>query len=308
MSREQPISKSVLSRVCAKSTWCRKGWTFHHVVAAAALVALAVLALWDTWSDIYSIAMNDEESSHLFLVPFVAAWLLWIRRERLRNYVPASTWVGPVTVAFGWALNRVGDTYNIQSFWHFGAVLVVVGAFLTVAGGGFLARFLPVFVSLCFLVPVPGRVRQAIAIPLQAASADITQKVLETMGASVERSGNLLSINHRDVMIAEACNGLRMVFALVLVSFVFAYGTPLRNGVRALIVLSSPLTAIVFNVIRLVPTVWMFGSFSPDFANAVHDVSGWLMLPIAFVSLLGVMRLLRWAQIPITPYILAYGS
>jgi hypothetical protein len=33
-----------------------------------------------------------------------------------------------------------------------------------------------------------------------------------------------------------------------------------------------------------------------------------MMLPLAFLTLLGVMRLLRWAQVPITPYILAYGS
>jgi exosortase/archaeosortase family protein len=128
------------------------------------------------------------------------------------------------------------------------------------------------------------------------------------MGVSVERSGNLLRINGQEVMVAEACNGLRMVFSLVMVSFAFSYGVPLRNGVRVLIVLLSPLTAILFNVVRMIPVVWAYGQFSSDFAATIHDVSAWLMLPIAFLSLLGLMRLLRWAHVPVAPYTLAYGT
>lgn len=286
----------------------RSGWTFRHGLTAVVLMAVAVFATLDAWSDIFGIAMRDDEHSHLFLVPVVAAWLIWVRKERLRGYVQEATWVGPALVAFGWALNRVGDSYLVQVFWHFGAILVVVGAFLTVAGGGFLVRFVPAFVALCFLVPVPGSVRQAIAIPLQTASALVTQNVLETLGVPVSRSGNMLSINNQAVTIAEACNGLRMVFALAMVSYAFAFGVPLRNGFRLLVLVLSPVTAIFFNVVRLVPTVWAFGIFSSETASTLHDLSGWVMLPCAFLTLLGLMKLLRWAQIPITPYVLAYGS
>jgi exosortase len=284
----------------------RVRWTPGHFALAALLMAAGVLATLDAWRDIVRIALRDEEQSHVFLVPFVAGWLLWVRRDRLRDYVPSANWVGPAAVALGWALNFSGDTFLIQSFWHFGAILVVLGGFLTVFGGGLLARFLPVFASLLFLVPVPGTVRQAIAIPLQKETARLTQKVLETLGASVEVSGNVLRINDHDLMIAEACNGLRMVFALVMVSFTFAFGAPLRNGFRVLVIAASPVTAIVFNVARLVPTVWAYGVFPQDVADSLHTVSGWLMLPCAFFSMLGLMRLLRWSQIPITPYVLAH--
>ena len=37
---------------------------------------------------------------------------------------------------------------------------------------------------------------------------------------------------------AEACNGMRMVFALVLVSYAFAYSMPLRNTVRILVLIA----------------------------------------------------------------------
>jgi exosortase/archaeosortase family protein len=109
------------------------------------------------------------------------------------------------------------------------------------------------------------------------------------------------------VAIAEACNGLRMVFALFLVSAAFAFGTPLRTFVRVILILASPISALFCNVVRLVPTVWLYGS-DPEFASTFHDVSGWLMLPLAFLVLMGIIRALRWALLPVYRYTLAYGT
>lgn len=287
--------------------WTR-AWTPAHAVVAVLLVVAGVLATKDAWADVWNIVQRDDEASQVYLAPVVAAWLFWVRRESLRHYVPDNTWVGPLLVAAGWIIHRFGDLELYQSLWHFGAVVVVVGCLISVAGAGFLVRFAPAFVALCFLVPVPGRVRQAVAIPLMSVTALVTEHVLELVGVAVERSGNVLRVNGADVMIAEACNGLRMVFSLVIVSYAFAYGSPLRNGVRLAIVLASPVTAILANVVRLAPVVWSFGVFSTETAIVIHDVSAWLMLPFAFLGLLGLMRLLRWAQVPISPYILAYGT
>lgn len=286
---------------------CRAAWTSRTTLLGAALLALAVYSMWDAWTDMASIAATDEEQSHAFIVPLVAGWLFWVRRERLHDYAPGNWWAGPALVGLGWAMNAIGDLRHVEAAWHLGAILVAVGAVVTVVGGGVILRFLPAFASLAFLVPVPGGLRQAIAIPLQSATAAATESVLQTLGVAVQRNGNLLTINGQDLLVAEACNGLRMVFALVLVSFAFAFGVPFRNWFRVCVVLLSPLSAILFNVVRLVPTVWAFGQVSPDAAMVIHDIGGWLMVPIAFLTLMAFLRALRWAQVPVTPYVLAYG-
>ena len=121
----------------------------------------------------------------------------------------------------------------------------------------------------------------------------------------VEQRGNLISFNGKQVEIAEACNGMRMVFTLFLASYVFAFVTPLRGYVRAIILLASPVTAVVCNVIRLVPTVWVFGHTSPEKAAIFHDFSGWVMLVVAFLGLTGIVRILKWAMVPVVPFTLA---
>ena len=182
-----------------------------------------------------------------------------------------------------------------------------MGCLLSVLGKDVLFKFLPAFVVLVFLVPVPGLVRQQIAIPLQGATAVVTHSILDVMGIQAGLTGNVLSINGTEVTIAEACNGLRMVFALVLVSYTFAFSTPLRLFVRVLIIAVSPVSAIVCNVIRLVPTLWLYGFSSGEVADHFHDISGWFMLPIAFLLLMGIIRSLRWALVPVTRYTLAYN-
>jgi exosortase len=232
--------------------------------------------------------------------------LFWVRRSRIRHCRPIGLWVGPVIALGGAMLNRLGDRYLIQSFWHGGAVLVAIGCLLTFLGREVLTSFLPVFISLMFVVPVPARVRQRVAVPLQTATARVTEKVLDLTGKDVDRTGNLLRINNVDVAIAEACNGMRMTFALMLVSFTFAFTTPLRPYVRLLIIALSPLSAVLCNVIRLVPTVWVYGQFSQDTAERFHDLSGWVMLFVGFLLLMGVIRLLRWMLVPVTIFRLAY--
>ena len=283
----------------------RNGWRSPHLVCGAILAAVAIFITRDAFRDIAQIAWKDEESSQILLVPLVMAWLWWVRRRRIRSCHPVNCWAGPALVLIGWAFYSIGDTRLWQSVWHAGAITVVLGCILTVMGTDLLKYFLPVFLSILFMIPVPGRVRQRVAIPMQTATAAVTQRTLTLAGKGVERSGNLLRINGKDVTVGEACNGMRMMFALVMVSYAFAFGMPLRGYVRFLVVAASPLFAIVCNVTRLVPTIYMYGNY-PSIADTFHDVTGWLMLLFAFGLLVGIVSLLRWAIMPVAQYTLAY--
>lgn len=270
------------------------------------LVGASAVITFDAWADICRIAMRDAEASHIFLVPIVAAWLFWARRRRLRHFRPGASFVGPLIVLLGWVLYSAGDTFLIQSFYHAGAIIMAVGCVVTVVGAGLLKEFFPVLLALVFLIPVPASVRQQIAVPLQTLTAQVTAELFSLFGVPVERLGNTLSVNGNDIQIAEACNGLRMMFALALTMFAFAFGSPLWGYARALVLVATPVTAVVCNVVRLIPTVWLYGYHPTGFASTFHDVSGWVMLAVAFLMLLAMVRLLRWAMVPVTTYTLAY--
>jgi exosortase len=284
----------------------RSGWRTRHFVAAIVLGILGILATIDAWSDLLRIAWNDEESSQIWLVIPVVVWLLWVRRGRLRHISPTGMWIGPILVAIGAVFYIWGKLRLIDVFWHVGAVSVLIGCVLTPLGWQLFRNFGVVFLAMAFLVPVPARIRQRIAIPLQSATANATSEVCQLVGMDVQVSGNLLRVNGHNVAVAEACNGMRMTFALLMVCFAFAYTIPLRGYVRILVLLMSPFSAIACNVVRLVPTVWVYGNYEQSTAEVFHDASGWVMLFVAFLLLLGIIRLLRWAMLPVMSFTLAY--
>jgi exosortase len=281
-------------------------WEPWHWIAAVVLTTLSVAVTWGAWKDIYAIAESDPEQSHIFLVPIVAIWMVWARRIRLRSCPPSGTFVGPIIVGLGVLMSLWGFESNTQSVWHAGAVSMAVGCIITALGKNVFFQFLPAFAVLVFLVPIPGFIRQEVSVPLQSATAYVTQVLLEIFGVPIERSGNLLRINGQDVAVAEACNGMRMVFALVLVAYAFAFSMPLRASTRVLILIFSPVAALFCNVVRLVPTVLLYGYSGVEWGDWFHDWSGWLMLPIAFFLLMSVLRVLKWALLPVMRYNLAY--
>lgn len=283
------------------------GWPVHDLLGVLLLCGAGIAATWSAWEDIFWLATRDEEQSHVLLVPLVVAWLVWVRRGRLRRCPREGRWIGPALVAAGWLLHSFGDARQVQALWHLGAIVVVAGCFLAYGGVLYLKRLLPAFAALAFAVPVPGLVREQVSVPLQRDTAEATRLVLELVGVEATRSGSSLIVNGQQVLIAEACNGLRMASALFLVSYTFAFSMPIRAFARCIIVALSPLTAVVFNVIRLVPTVWVYAFVSQAAGDRMHAIGGWLMLPLAFVTMLGTLRLLRWAVLPVYRYTLAYG-
>jgi exosortase len=275
------------------------GWSIWHAVGVLALVSASVFARGETWRDLYNYGIHDEESSQILLVPIVVAWIVWVRRAGLRDCRPTGRVPGALMVAIGWFAALVGDRYQIQSFWHGGAVLMAAGAMVTVLGQGVFFRLLPAFGALVFLIPVPATGRHLLAVPLQTMTAQATQACGEVLGMSVERTGNLLSINGNKVAIAEACNGMRMVFTLFLVCYTFAFTTRLPGHLRLLVLILSPLVAVACNVIRLVPTVYVYGNYSKEVAEMFHNIGGWVMLVIGYLLLTGGVRLVEWVAAPV---------
>jgi exosortase len=283
----------------------RRAWRPRDFAQLALLLGLAAYLSRQALVDIVNIGLRDEDQTHIFLAPLVAAWLLYLRRSRLRYVLVQPSFLGFVVAVLGWLVSWWGFETGTQIAWHGGAVMTLLGVVLSMTGMAPVHLFAPVLAVLVFMLPVPGEIRHRIALPLQDLATSVTHAMLEFIGVSAIRSGNVIIINGEQVAVGEACNGLRMVFALTLVVYFFAFGTPLKTGTRVFLLLVSPLIAILCNVIRLVPTSLIFGYGSSDAAQRFHDLAGWLMLPVALAMLYGMLRAIRWLEFPVTQLRLA---
>lgn len=283
----------------------RRAW---RPVDFAQLALFLCVGIWlnrQPLGDIFNIGLRDEEQTHIFLAPIVAGWLLWLRRSRLRYVMVQPSYLGLLVAVFGWLTSWWGFETGTQIAWHGGAVVSLIGIVLSMTGMTPVHLFAPVFAVFVFMLPIPGEIRHKIAYPLQELATTVTHAMLELIGVSAIKSGNVIILNGEQVAVGEACNGMRMVFALTLVVYAFAFGTPLKPGTRAFLLLASPLIAMVCNVIRLVPTSLIFGYGSNEAAQRFHDLAGWIMLPVAMAMLYGLLRAIRWLEFPVTQLRLA---
>ena len=207
-------------------------WRWWHWLGAIAFAALTIIPTWDAWADTIGVARNDEESGHILLVPFVFAWLFFIRRSRLSacRVTIAGRWVGVGIAVFGWLTWRYGYFHGRDIPWHAGPIIMLIGAFIACTGKDLLVKFLPAFGVLAFLVHITASWRQKIAGPMQEIAATATQMISSALGMDVVRQGSVLDVAGVDVAVAEACNGMRMVVTLILASYVFAFVNPLGRA------------------------------------------------------------------------------
>ena len=82
--------------------------------------------------------------------------------------------------------------------------------------------------------------------------------------------------------------------ALAVYAFVFLNTLP--AWVRVLLLASTPLLAIAANVLRLIPTVAIYGHGSTELGSFFHDVAGWAMVFLSFLAMFGVLKVIHWVR------------
>jgi len=276
-----------------------RGWSRWNGLALLGLALLAILAFRSSWADIAELAVSRPTSHYLLFVPAVVAYLFWIRRSRLPAVRCRPSLLGPLVIVAAFALHGLGDERDIHAARHLAAVLGLVGAVLSFTGAEAIRQFGPAFVAMLFLVPLPGSVRQAMAVPLQSGATAVTQTLLESLGISAIREGSILVIRGTPIAVGEACDGMRMVLPLVLVVYAFVFSMPLRSGMRIFLVALAPGIALLVNVLRLVPSGVAYGFSDPEVALRIHEIAGWFMLVLAVLIMYGVLRVALWIDLPV---------
>ena len=274
-------------------------WAARDVWLLGTLIVLAVYAFRGPWAELANEVLRREDNGYVFIVPLAAGYLFWLRRQRFRFVKRRPSLIGLVLLGLAAAMAWWGVETDTRVSAHLAAILSLVACFVTFTGVSALRYFLPVVLVLLFLIPIPGELRRMIAVGLQGMAVFVTNDVLEIVGVPSERHGNMIMIRGSPILVGEACDGMRMVMALALTYFTFVFSVPLKLVMRLLLLVISPLVAIACNLVRLIATALAYAYSTPELAESVHDVAGWFMLPLAIFILLGLVRLLRWMDLPV---------
>jgi exosortase len=270
------------------------------LLAAAALLAILLWNYWRVAVVLFKEWQTDQNYSVGELVPLAALYLLWQERHALARCRVAPSWWGVVLLLLALGARLLGILYLFESAERYALVMTVAGLVLLVAGRQVFWRIRWILLFLALMVPLPGRVHNLISGPLQTWATTGTVFVLELFGVTVGREGNVIVLNDvQQVAIAEACSGLRMLTAFVVVASVFAYVVNRPRWQKLTLVVSSVPLAVLCNLTRLVLTAVLYLVVSSAAAERFfHDFAGLSMMPLAVLLLIAELKLMAWLVTP----------
>jgi exosortase C (VPDSG-CTERM-specific) len=279
----------------------RKRW---RVWSGACIAIVLVAAFAQPLLMLIRYAAGSQLYSYILLVPFVSAYLLYLRRDQLpKNYdvdLPLGTVflvAGLVVLAFTYWLDFTGRALSLNS----GIVLLTFSFLCCLAAGGFLflgrrwmrAAAFPL-AYLIFMVPMPDAMADALETASKYASAEVANFLFHVSGTPFLREGVIFQLPNITIEVAQACSGIRSTLVLFMTSILAAnlfLKTPWRRF--ALVACVIPL-AILRNGFRILVIGLLCVHRGPQMIHSpIHSRGGPVFFVLSLIPFLFVLWLLR---------------
>src|SRR5436189_5086156 len=279
----------------------RKRWRFWSGMCFA-IVLLAVFAR--PLLMLISYVAGSELHSYVLLVPFVSAYLLYLRRDQLPKKHSTDLLLTLVWLAAGLGLFAYAQSLEVPArapAINTRIVLLTSSFLCCLAAGGFFffgrgwmrsAAFPLAY--LIFMVPMPDAMADALETASKYASAEVTNLLFHLSGTPFLRAGLIFQLPNITIQVAQECSGIRSSWVLFITSILAAnlfLKTPWRR--LALVAFVIPL-AILRNGFRILVIGLLCVNAGPQMIHSlIHRRGG----PLFFMlSLIPFFLLLWWLR------------
>lgn len=262
------------------------GWV---VLLAASLLLIAtyqsglsyMVHLWTT----------TDEYSYGPLIPLIALFFVWQKKDELERVPFRASWQGPVIVAIAALLYILGELSTLYVVIQYAFLIALLGTIVAI-GGWQTARIIwAALFLLIFMIPLPNFLYQSLSAQLQLISSQIGVAVIRLFDISVYLEGNVIDLGTMKLQVIEACSGLRYLFPLMTLGFVAAYLFKTSLWKRVVVLLSTIPITVLMNSFRIGVIGVMVEYWGQGMAEGfLHDFEGWFI----FMACTGLLILEMW--------------
>jgi exosortase len=265
----------------------REDWIKLGVVTAAVMALYApvmVKLALDWW--------HDPNYSYGFLIPPLAAYLIWVNRQRLiETPMEPSNWglafaIGAAGLLFLGSLGAELFLTRISLVGMLAALVIYLFGWRWLWGLAF---------PLCMLllmIPPPEIIFNQVAFPMQLAATRMAGGFLGGLGIPVLLEGNLIQLpNNVTLEVAVACSGVRSLMALFAAGVTYAYFLDHRQAIRWILISATIPIAVIANGVRIAGTGMLSYLVSEKAAEGYfHMFSGWVIFASGFLLIVGLHK------------------
>jgi exosortase len=279
---------TVKTATVASETHAWRAW--FPLVAIGALLLVCYSPMFYRLVGVW---IEDDNMSHGLFVPIAAAYIAWTKRGLLSQIQPKVNYWGLPLVVFGFLTLCVGPpslpTWVLIVRCSF--LFSLVGCILFLGGTAVLRALVFPLLLLPLMIPFP--FYDQVTLPLQFLASMLAENFLTVLGYSVLREGNVLLLPTQTLNVAEACSGLRSIYALTFLTLTYSYFFTPRTRARWILAVAILPVAILVNALRIALTAIM-GMYNPAWTEGTyHEMLGWTVFVFAFAILLGLNTILK---------------
>jgi exosortase len=282
-----------------------KGSGIEYMWSAIGLGAVCIAFFWSHWgnlADLWQVWHRSDEYSSGLLVPVLAGFILWFRRDSLKSCDVRPWWLGIVVLLGAQTIRVLGVYHYYGSVVRLSVVAGIAALVIWLGGLRLFAKTAGILLFLCLMLPWPNRIQRAMTLPLQDWATKSTVFCLETVGYDIVQRGNIITIGDTQLAVSEAANGLRTVTLFLVITGVVALLSRRRWYEKLLIFVSGLPIALVCNTIRLTVRCIAFTQIEGDhWVQLFHDFGGYAMIPFALALVVLELWLIMLVTKPVTP-------
>ncbi len=287
---ENEVHTSVEKRSKWLQVWddlLKFGWQGWLLVAVFLVlygpIIVKLVHQWDT----------DADYSHGFLVPFLSAYLIWQRRDKLAEVVRKPSNWGVAVVLGSLGLLFLGSLGAELFLTRISMITMICGLIVYFSGWRLLRSMAFPLAFLLFAIPIPALIYNEIVFPLQFIASRFATSCLEALNLfPIMREGNVLIMPGMRLEVVEACSGIRSLMSLLALAAGYGYLAEKSVPVRWFLFLAMVPLAIVSNGTRVMITALMTNYIGPQAAEGfMHEFSGWVIFVVATALFLALHSL-----------------
>jgi exosortase len=254
---------------------------------------LLVLVYADSLRRLVSDWSDDPNASFGLLVPPLALYAAWLLRKRTLA-IPAKEDARGLALVFAGCLVFVVGRLGAEFFLtRISLIIVLAGLTWTFWGGGRLRSVAFPFILLSTAIPLPALIYNRLTIPLALFASATSTGIIQLLGGTVYRNGNIIELPGISLGVAEACSGVSSLASLAVTALLVGFIEGHRPSVKALLFILSVPLAIGVNVLRVTGTALLAVHWEDLAMGFYHSFAGWLVFVGSFAALMLLSRFFR---------------
>ena len=259
------------------------------------------LLLWRPLQAFFSYALDNDNASHLPLVPLIAAWVVFLERDRIFKSLRSDPRPALGALAAGAALALAAfwlgsgwSPLNRLSVYILALILFWMAGFLFFFGVQALRNARFPFAFLLLTIPIPDFILDRLIYFLQKGSAEVAAVLFDWSGVPVLRDGFVFHLARVNIEVAKECSGIRSSLALLILAILVAHFYLNTFWRQVVLVVAGLFVMILKNGVRIVTLTLLASYVDPNFLyGRLHRQGGVVFFLLGLLLLLPLLLLLE---------------